>query len=87
MQRMADEADLAFDSEQRHLTLALAAQKSRYGVLRPMGACHYCGNDDGIEARLFCDADCAGDWEYEDSLRRKLGLSVPQKASEATFTA
>jgi hypothetical protein len=26
---MADEADLAFDSEQRHLTLALAAQRSR----------------------------------------------------------
>ena len=42
---------------------------------------------DGIEARLFCDPDCAGDWEYEDSLRRKLGLSVPQQASEATFTA
>ena len=30
---MADEADLAFDSEQRHLTYALAAQRSRSAVL------------------------------------------------------
>ena len=69
-----DEADLAFDSEQRHLSMALAAQRSKRGVLQAMGSCHFCGNDDGIESRLFCDADCAADWEYEDSLRRRLGL-------------
>lgn len=71
---MADEADLAFDSEQRHLTHALAAQRSRSAVLRPIGLCHNCGNGDGLEARLFCDSDCAADWEYEDTLRRRLGL-------------
>ena len=71
---MADEADLAFDSEQRHLTHARAAQRSRSGVLRPIGTCHNCGNDEGMELRLFCDADCAADWEYQDGLRRKLGL-------------
>jgi hypothetical protein len=70
---MADEADLAFDSEQRHLTHALAAQRSRHAALRPMGTCHNCGTE-GIAERLFCDADCAADWEYQDSLRRKLGL-------------
>jgi hypothetical protein len=41
---MADEADLAFDSEQRHLTHALAAQRRRVGVLQPAGSCHYCCN-------------------------------------------
>lgn len=71
---MADEADIAFDSEQRHLRDALAAQRSRGGTLRPAGSCHYCGNADGIESRLFCDSDCAADWEYEDGLRRRLGL-------------
>lgn len=71
---MADEADLAFDSEQRHLTHALAAQRSRSGVLRPAGSCHNCGNSEGIADRLFCDSDCAADWEYEDALRRRLGL-------------
>ena len=75
---MADEADLAFDSEQRHLTHALAAQRKRVGVLQAVGSCHNCGNTEGIEARLFCDSDCAADWEYEDALRRRLGLPAPQ---------
>lgn len=74
---MADEADLAFDSEQRHLTHALAATRSRASVLRATGECHFCGNGDGIADRLFCDADCAADWEYEDALRRRLGLQAP----------
>lgn len=69
-----DEADLAFDSEQRYLSLALAAQRTRKGGLAPIGSCHNCGSDEGIEGRLFCDADCAADWEYQDSLRRRLGL-------------
>lgn len=71
---MADEADIAFDSEQRHLSNALAAQRSRSSGLRPVGLCHNCGNAEGIADRLFCDSDCAADWEYEDSLRRRLGL-------------
>lgn len=75
---MADEADLAFDSEQRYLTQALAAQRQKVGVLRPAGNCHYCGNTEGIEERLFCDTDCAADWEYEHSLRQRLGLSRGQ---------
>ena len=69
-----DEADLAFDSEQRYLSQALAAQRRRYGTLKATGACHFCDNTEGIEDRLFCDSDCAADWEYETSLRQKLGL-------------
>ena len=75
-----DEADLAFDSEQRHLKLALAAQRSRQAGLRPMGACHHCGHDEGMDQRLFCDSDCAADWEYQDSLRRRLGLPTAPQA-------
>lgn len=71
---MADEADLAFDSEQRHLAMALAAQRRRRGALQPLGWCHNCGNSDGIQDRLFCDPDCAADWEHQDTLRRRLGL-------------
>jgi len=71
---MADEADLAFDSEQRHLTQALAAQRKRSAVLQPVGCCHNCGNNEDLGGRLFCDADCAADWEYQDGLRRRLGL-------------
>lgn len=72
-----DEADLAFDSEQRYLSQALAAQRSQATGLRAIGSCHNCGSDEGIGERLFCDADCAADWEYQDSLRRRLGLQAP----------
>jgi hypothetical protein len=73
---MADEADLAFDSEQRYLTQAIASQRLSTGTLKPVGHCHHCGNEDGIAGRLFCDTDCAADWEYEHALRRKLGLPM-----------
>jgi hypothetical protein len=75
---MADEADLAFDSEQRHLTQALASQRRRGGALQAMGSCHYCGEPDASGGRLFCDVDCAADWEYEENLRRRLGLAAPE---------
>jgi hypothetical protein len=74
---MADEADLAFDSEQTYLRQVLAAQRhngSRAALPR-LGRCHWCGNTEGIAQRLFCDSDCAEDWEYEDSLQRRLGLA------------
>lgn len=73
---MADEADIAFDTEQRHLTQALAVQRARRVRMRPTGECHHCGNAEGLFDRLFCDSDCAADWEYEDTLRRKLGLGA-----------
>lgn len=69
---MADEADLAFHSEQDHLAQALAAQRRHGPTLVPTGYCHHCGSTDA-DRRLFCDADCASDWEYQDALRRKLG--------------
>jgi hypothetical protein len=86
---MADEADLAFDSEQRYLTQAIAAQRTGRGILQPTGHCYNCGNDDGIGQRLFCDSDCAADWEYQDNLRRKLGLPVndPARAGAAATPA
>jgi hypothetical protein len=74
--RAMDEADLAFDSEQRYLSQALAAQRARRGVLKAVGSCHNCGNAEGIAERLFCDTDCAADWEYEHSLRERLGLAA-----------
>jgi|tagenome__1003787_1003787.scaffolds.fasta_scaffold20873276_1 hypothetical protein len=77
---MADLADLAFDSEQNHLAQAFAAQRLRGALLQPTGSCHFCGNTDAGEGRLFCDTSCAADWEYEHALRRKLGLPRAQSA-------
>ena len=75
--RTMDEADLAFDSEQRYLTQALAAQARSRVLQQPTGCCQYCGNTEGLADRLFCDRDCADDWEYERALRRKLGVAEP----------
>ena len=69
-----DEADLAYESEQRHFAQALAAQRRRSTRLRPIGSCHFCAETNSIDDRLFCDTECAADWEYENSLRTKLGL-------------
>lgn len=85
---MADEADLAFETEQSHLKLALAAQRGRTTVLRPIGSCHNCGNTEDLADRLFCDSDCAEDWEYEDALRRRLGLrGSPEMRPQASHAA
>ncbi|GAC1529370.1 MAG: hypothetical protein NVS2B4_07670 [Ramlibacter sp.] len=72
-----DEADLAFDSEQRYLSQALAAQARSRVLQQPTGCCQHCGNTEGLDDRLFCDRDCADDWEYERALRRKLGVAAP----------
>lgn len=77
---MADEADLAFYAEQGHLAQALAAQPRDSLLLRRADYCHNCGSPEARE-RLFCDSDCAADWEYQDTLRRKLGLSQERPAA------
>jgi hypothetical protein len=75
-----DEADLAFEWEQRNLAHALAEQRRRDVRLQPVGSCHNCESTE-VGDRLFCDADCAADWEYEHSLRRKLGLQSGAEAA------
>jgi hypothetical protein len=71
---MADEVDLAFEAQERHLSMAIAAQR-RAGShrLQASGSCHWCGNVEQMGSRLFCDSECSRDWDREDSLRRKQG--------------
>ena len=76
-----DEADLASEREQPNMAHALAEQRRRDVRLQPVGSCHNCENTEAIGDRLFCDADCAADWEYEHALRRKLGLPTGAAAA------
>lgn len=71
---MADEADIAFDFQERHLSHALATQRKTQAQLAPTGHCHFCGHNENMGQKLFCDSDCQGDWEEETALRRKQGL-------------
>jgi len=67
---MADEADMAQQTESLYLDAAL---RRRPGPELPaIGICHYCGEAVHSSAK-FCDNECADEWDREQSLRRKNG--------------
>jgi hypothetical protein len=69
---MADEADLAFEVEQQSLNSAIAFQLKQKPRLHPKGECHYC--DTTVSAQqLFCNSDCAAEWERVDKQLRAAG--------------
>ncbi len=73
---MADEADLAYEVQERALNAALATRKT--DSLPAIGRCHYCETEfdpaspDSVR-KLFCDADCAGDYDLERRQRQRNG--------------
>lgn len=69
---MADEADLAHEVEQQAITSAINALQKQKPQLHPIGVCHYCDAVVG-EKQLFCDHDCADDWEKIQQQQRRLG--------------
>ncbi len=73
---MADEADLAYEVQERALNAALAARKT--DSLTAIGRCHYCETEFDPDVpetarKLFCDADCAQDYEAERRQRQRNG--------------
>jgi hypothetical protein len=69
---MADEVDMAFDVEQQNLNSAIAAQLKQKSSLHPIGVCHYCDTTVNLK-QLFCNSDCASDWERIDKQRKASG--------------
>lgn len=69
---MADEADLAFEAEQRAIDSAIAVHSKATSRYRPVGMCHYC--EDTVSAvQLFCNQDCSEDQARLDLLQRNAG--------------
>jgi hypothetical protein len=66
---MSDQFDMASDREQLDRDLAL---KVRLPTLKACGACHSCTTP-LREGLLFCDKDCAADWERVEAARRRNG--------------
>lgn len=74
---MADEVDMANDSVERALEHALKQIRSA-PAMAPKGFCYFCEeplepaeeNGELVHRRLFCDRDCADDWEREQRARR-----------------
>lgn len=66
---MADEADMANDMAELSLQMALRNVNSG-PKLQPNGLCYYC--ESHVEGeKLFCDKDCADDYEKEQRLRKR----------------
>lgn len=66
---MADEIDQA--NELADLALNIALRNMSAGQkIAPRGTCYYCEAEVGPK-QLFCDADCAGDYEKEQKLKNR----------------
>lgn len=66
---MADDADRAAERIENVIMDGIAACRRSHGLIA-VGACHYCGEDCH---GLFCNKDCASDWEYEQARKRANG--------------
>lgn len=65
-----DDLDRAFEHEDMVRRIGLAAARSHRSGLQACGECHACGEE--LEpGRLFCDADCAQDYERQRRLRQQ----------------
>ena len=65
-------SDIADDAERREEQHRADALKVRLPTLKACGACHSCTTPirDGL---LFCDKDCADDWERAEAAKRRNG--------------
>jgi cytidine deaminase len=68
---MPDEVDSANDQAEQILALQLKARKPVGPA--PCGYCHYCLEEFTDPAKIFCDSDCANDFEKEAEMRRRNG--------------
>ncbi|ECJ7974242.1 TPA: hypothetical protein G8W54_002657 [Salmonella enterica] len=76
---MADEADIASESEQLRTDAALSGRERH--ALPETGHCHNC--DEIISAGLFCDADCRDDYEK----RERFSAMRPRNSEQAEYFA
>lgn len=65
---MADDIDRA--NEQMEMSLELSL-KRRAKTLQPVGFCFYC--ESRLNGGLFCNSDCARDYEREAYLKKIAG--------------
>lgn len=75
---MADEADMAKELEELALKHALAHRKVVVSLF-PKGFCYNCDeqlkseikDSERQHVRIFCDKDCADDWEKLQAARKR----------------
>lgn len=68
---MADEADITDERMALELPRLIAASRKPVGPAA-CGACHFCG-EPVTGTRVFCDEDCAQDWQREQMHKAREG--------------
>lgn len=73
---MADEVDIANQQAARWLQQSLEAARKTSNKMAPKGACYYCdtvftAQEAHADKKLFCDSDCAADYEREQRLKNR----------------
>lgn len=66
-----DDADRAEERIENTIADALAEVRRKPSLLA-VGFCHYCG-EAVAPSHLFCDKDCASDWDYEQARKKANG--------------
>jgi hypothetical protein len=62
---MPDFIENTFDTEETLLKLRTDAIRNQPRELLPVGCCHWCSEPLHNSQQLFCDPDCAMDWERD----------------------
>lgn len=71
---MADIADRSDDNITNVVADGIArARRELAASLPPIGICHWCLEDVNAD-QVFCDQDCADDWQHNHDRRKELGL-------------
>ena len=68
---MSDILDITDDVENRLLNLRIQAAKKYSSGLQPIHHCHWCEEPfEPNSPKLFCDADCAMDYEKYQTMHK-----------------
>lgn len=65
----ADQIDQANDISEAYLASAINKARNPAAALRlkPRGTCYNCMESLSIDRQIFCDSDCAEDYEYVEA--------------------
>lgn len=69
---MADEADDAYEMEALNFRVALSNLPTGPKLV-PVGLCYFCEAPLTLANALFCDQDCAKDWDRVQKLKKIAG--------------
>lgn len=73
---MSDICDMASDEEAMHITALIRSQVGKGSAIRqtplPTGKCAWCGDKTEESKDIFCNEECAVDWQQKHAKEERL---------------